>query len=160
MLGLRCYRSDIGDYMTRWVLRLPGGWMIRVHHIRRPDEDPDLHDHPFDFASLVVRGWYDEESPPASEVMCVEDRPLAPMIAAWKRRVARRPTGSVAVRRCSPHRISEVSPGGCWTLVFTTPIRRMWGFWTPDGWIPYQQYNTSKPAHPSYRSSVTVTEEG
>ena len=32
------------------------------------------------------------------------------------------------------HRIRLVTPT-CWTLVYTGPIERTWGFWTRDGFV-------------------------
>ena len=70
--------SHLPGYMDRWWL-LPGAaadskesryrppwWLrrfpisIRLHHIKRPDGDRNLHDHPCDFRSIVLAGYYVE----------------------------------------------------------------------------------------------------
>lgn len=128
-------RSDLstdGDlYMRRWVLTLPTGRQARLHWIVRPDAGHCLHDHPFDFWSLVLRGWYveqfDDSAYAPSEIDAVFTRKHC-----W-----------LSLRRFPAehlHQISEVSPGGCWTLVFTGPIRRLWGFQTARGWVDFRTY--------------------
>jgi len=58
------YRNDIGDYMQRWILQTPWG-TFRLHHILRSDEARALHDHPWDFTSILLTGGYDEILPRA-----------------------------------------------------------------------------------------------
>lgn len=47
-------------YMRRLMLvHTPlGGCML--NWISRPDPHPDLHDHPVNFVSFILRGWYKE----------------------------------------------------------------------------------------------------
>ncbi len=110
-------------YMTRWVLKLGRLGCLRLHHIHRPDIDDEHHDHPFSFLSWVVRGWYVEE------------------IGGCRERI-RRGLFSIAWRHHScAHRIVEISPGGVWTLLWTTPkADRDWGFYTPRGWVPWREF--------------------
>lgn len=56
-------------YMGRWWLFNPydnetrerrfkwSPWSIRIHHIMRPDADRDLHDHPWNARTVILRGW-------------------------------------------------------------------------------------------------------
>src|SRR6185437_13431087 len=48
-------------YLRRWLLT-PSifGWRLMLHRIARPDADLTLHDHPWDFATICLRGGYDE----------------------------------------------------------------------------------------------------
>ena len=46
--------------MLRWHLGRWFGRDYRVHHILRPDNGPDPHDHPYAFTSRVLRGWLEE----------------------------------------------------------------------------------------------------
>lgn len=115
---LAVYRSDIRDYMERWILRTPW-FMVRVHHILRSDRGDDLHDHPFDFASFILHGGYTEVTPLG--------------VAAYS-------AGNVLIRRAEQlHRL--VLDHQAWTLVFTGPLRRSWGFRTPTGWVDWREYD-------------------
>jgi len=113
-----------GPYMTRWVLMMGRLGCLRLHHIHREDTGSLHHDHPFSFLSLVLRGWYLEE------------------LGGCRRPVLRR-AGALGWRTAeTPHRIEAVSPGGCWTLCWTTPHDpdRTWGFYTPDGWMDWRMW--------------------
>lgn len=120
-----------GDpYMDRWVLGTP--WFeIRLHHILRSDEDRDLHDHPWPFVSLILSGGYWEYRP-SREPFCGVNR-------QWRR------PWSIAYRRAEDaHRLKLTRP--VWTLVFTGPRRRAWGFYTRRGWVHWRDYVTSRGA--------------
>ncbi len=120
-------REDIPDisdpsrtYLTRWrILQTP--WFgVFLHAIRLPDQDRHLHDHPWSFVSLVLRGTY------------VEQRPGS---------ITARRAGSVAFRRAVDlHRILALHKSPVWTLVFVGPRRRRWGFQTREGWIESGEY--------------------
>lgn len=114
-------RSDLigGDYMRRWVLRTPIG-MLRIHHILRSDDDRHFHDHPMDFVSFIVRGGYVEHRPGKEPAVCQ--------------------AGSVVVRRAEDLHALKLLGRSAWTLVFTGPVRRRWGFQTEGGWIDADVY--------------------
>lgn len=42
-------------------------WSFRIHHIMRHDEDLDLHDHPWNARTIILRGWYTEQRPAGGE---------------------------------------------------------------------------------------------
>lgn len=140
---LHAYRQDIAHfgkpYMRRWIVRTPLG-MLRLHHIVAPDGDRHLHDHPFSFVSLVLRGGYIEERP---------SRGVAPHVAdEAARSITERSAGSIAYRRAADaHRIRQVERGGCWTLVATGPLFRRWGFWVPAGAGRYTWRHWEEVAH-------------
>jgi len=129
----RPYRHLMG-YMGRWYL-LPGGpaaeeaskwlrWLpvaIRVHHIQTADSGRDLHDHPFDFRTVILRGGYVEED-------------LAGDVRGY---IAGDTYFSPAERF---HRISGVARGGAWTMVFIFSRRNQWGFLTEDGKVGHREY--------------------
>ena len=56
---------DIGaggdPYLDRLRIIQTPWFGLYLHHIHRPDREPDPHDHPWWFASLVLTGWYEEE---------------------------------------------------------------------------------------------------
>jgi hypothetical protein len=94
-----------------WATR--GKWAsIRLHHICRGDHDRDFHNHPFRYKSLVLKGWYAEH--------VLEDSQVRVNIH-----------GAGAVNHGDTftfHRITEVNPGGVWTLFIMGPNTNKWGF--------------------------------
>lgn len=107
----------------------------RLHNICTPDLDPHLHDHPWPFTSIILRGGYIEErpvqmSPPQFEFDREETYRLVHGV------------GSVIRRRATDrHRIVKVFPD-TWTLFITGPQLHWWGFYTPLGKIYWRHYNS------------------
>lgn len=131
----------IGDYMRRWLLMTPWG-TVRLHNILRSDEDRDLHDHPWDFASLILRGGYVDVVPLGQNDGRGRLRLRAhatflksTMLVA---RVFR--AGQVVRHRAEDlHRLEVPTPA--WTVVLTGPVRRRWGFETEHGWMYYKDWH-------------------
>jgi hypothetical protein len=121
--------SEAGDpYLIRWAFNTPLGG-IKLHHILRSDEDRDLHDHPWSFLSIILAGGYWEWTQPAGGVM----------LRRWYG------PGSILWRPCpSIHRLELPAGKTAWTLVFTGPKRREWGFHTVCGFIPWFHYVAAK----------------
>jgi hypothetical protein len=129
-------RRDISDldnslYLTRWyLLKLP--WFsIALHRFVRGDNDRDLHDHPYAFWSLILKGGYWEIFLGADgQVNKVWQRPgkLLRRPATWRHRV------ELPAQQC------------CWTLLLRWPTERSWGFWTSEGWVHWRRYRDFKIA--------------
>lgn len=111
-------RNDKGDlYLARWAL-IPENkiFNIYLHHIVRSDADRECHDHPWCFLSILLQGTYTEE----------QDR--------WCRFKDYK-AGDWLFRRGSwTHRLI-LPKGSVWSLVFTGPEYRTWGFYTENGWV-------------------------
>jgi hypothetical protein len=121
-------------YLTRLTLFKTPWFSVKLHWIHKADPDRDLHDHPWSFASLILRGWYKElvcRKPDArgeivaqgldlkrfrDEGLCVEER-----LVRWFNHKDTR----------GAHRILEVSPKLI-TLVVTGPKTKEWGFYDED----------------------------
>lgn len=110
--------------LDRWrLIQTPLGG-IYVHFIYREDLDPVPHDHPWRFASFILRGGY------------VEELHYAPGIGApekvWRHRwrLHRFPLHWA-------HRITAVTPGTI-TLMFVGRKVRSWGFYNGPDWIDYR----------------------
>lgn len=121
-------RFDITDisgadvYLRRWKVRLPFGWRLMLHHIRRPDGDRCQHDHPWGFWTLILWGGYHESV--GAENIPHQARPGR---IYWRPAEFR-------------HRIDTLPRGSAWTLVLTRREVRSWGFWTRDGWMHWRAF--------------------
>jgi hypothetical protein len=125
--------------MHRWILKLPFGRQIRVHNILKDDEDRELHDHPFDFVSVMLKGSYREMTPHLDDIM----RDMSTK-GAWIQFPTRYTAPCFLYRKAEDlHRLTEVKD--TWTLVFAGPRRRMWGFSKgPGDWTPYREFVSVK----------------
>lgn len=121
-------------YLRRWYL-IPRNPFLNVylHNFLRSDDDRALHDHPWWFISLMIRGEYDEVT--ESGVKRRRAGSIAYRPAEWRHRVQllrkwvedgredQRARGGPLVRYWS----TPEQP--CWTVIVTGRRSRMWGFW-------------------------------
>ena len=119
--GLPCdviSSEEAGEYMRRYHLKYSKLTSIRFHHILASDPQRDLHNHPWDFISVILSGGYTEHTPDGSiryDAPCVIRRPAEQF-----------------------HRLEL--DGDAWTYVVTGRVKQRWGFQTDRGWIPHDQY--------------------
>jgi hypothetical protein len=112
-------------YMVRWYV-IPRNPVVNVyvHKFLRSDDDRALHDHPWWFVSLMLRGRYDEVT--ESGVKRRRAGSIAYRPAEWRHRVR-------LLRVRGPRLHPDMTPSTweepCWTLIVTGPRRRTWGFW-------------------------------
>lgn len=107
-------------YLVRFRILQTPFFSIFFHRIFRPDKQREVHDHPWTFFSLILRGRYEEDVP--TDFPDENGGSLVRRIVRWfnfKRAEGR-------------HTIRSVSRVPVWTLVFTGPERREWGFWIPE----------------------------
>jgi len=142
-------RQSSKPYLNRYYLFLKDRkkfpFNVFLHQFLRSDPD-DLHDHPWPYATLILKGGYWEWIPiktnfdpqaavSGEPVICGEQR-------VWR--------GPGHFRTCSAnsyHRI-ELEPGvDCWTLFMPGPQKREWGFlthknwdWRTFKWVQHEQY--------------------
>ncbi|GFZ67437.1 hypothetical protein PSE10B_39590 [Pseudomonas amygdali pv. eriobotryae] len=114
-------------------------WSIRVHHIMRPDADRDLHDHPWDARTVILRGWYTEQR------LLDHDDPVlsgldAPSAAQATEYIMRRPGSTAQLNHGEYHRIDEVSPGGVYTIFITSRWKGDWGFLVNGVKVAWREY--------------------
>lgn len=157
--NLRLRRGDGRLYLTRrgwstddlhkrwrWIPEF--SWFgIYIHHITAPDPGPDLHDHPWPFVSIILKGWYVEQRCKVSEA-CQK----AARSTQFSGMLAR---GDVIVRRWSDvrrmrldecHMITYCHPN-TWSLVIRgrkRPQRKdgeYWGFYPETGYVPEGTYD-------------------
>lgn len=126
-------RASQEPYLERYYVFLQDRtWFpfnVFVHKFLKSDPD-DVHDHPWSYATLILRGGYWEWLPQFDEVgkMVSETR-------TWR--------GPGHFRMCganSYHRI-ELQPGvPAWTVFMPGPQRREWGFLVNNKWMTNGDY--------------------
>jgi len=127
MKGILKYRAitDIDRtnvYLSRWSLRLPFGWSIKLHKLMRADDDRCHHDHPWWMLRVILWGGYVET------------------IGEEHKEVTRR-MGSLSFCKSSfQHRIVKLNRSSSWSLVLTGKKRDNWGFYTSSGWMGWREF--------------------
>ena len=133
-------------FLDRWGLECR--WFgVFVHHIAGPDPGVDLHDHPWPFVSLVVRGSYLEE------VADARNPRSTTLFGRGRWSVHRMPLTRA-------HRIT-LAKQGTWTLVLRGRKQRSWGFYQPEGFVDWRAYDYAarrpvdvESSHPEERLRV------
>lgn len=119
------YKSGL-VHVVRNSIRYLYPFYARFHLIWRKDNGDPLHNHPFGFVSLILKGWYEEE-------VLQEDGSVIKF---------RYEAGDVNIKNAnSYHRITDVSDGGVTTLVIMgRRTGNSWGFMVDGKHVPYQQH--------------------
>jgi len=130
-------RASAEPYLERYYVflrdRQQFPFNIFIHKFLKSDPD-EVHDHPWSYFTLILRGGYYEWIPEfdSSGKKVGETR-------HWR--------GPGHFRRCSAdsfHRI-ELDPAvTAWTLFIPGSQKREWGFWVDDTWVPHNQYIESR----------------
>lgn len=109
---------------------------LLVHRLDAPDPGLDMHDHPWPFVSIVLRGGYFEEF----DAVPLDRDQWWPRPGRVQSRRHRRWSVHKMPLRVS-HRIAAVEPGTV-TLVVRGRKVRDWGFYQPDrGWVDWREYD-------------------
>ena len=99
---------------------------VRVHEILRSDLGRDPHDHPWSYITVILRGGYEEHRYAAD--------------GSWLGAYWCGP-GTVLFRPAkSLHKLVVPTGQVCTTLFVTRRYEQKWGFLTPDGKVPHDQY--------------------
>lgn len=131
--------SEDRPYLRRWwVIPRNRFFNIYLHQILRSDDDRAFHDHPWWNASFILKGGYWEAMPYDYQP---DGRPYGNRIK-WRGRFAivfRRATAAHRLVLADGRRRTKAGESGfellpCWSLFFTGPTVRRWGFWCPKGW--------------------------
>lgn len=108
---------------------------VFLHKFLKSDPD-DLHDHPWPYATLILKGGYWEWVPQFNSL-----GQKIGEIAKW-----RAPGHFRFCTAKSLHRIELDPDVECWTLFMPGPQQREWGFTTRSGWVQHEQYLTNRAA--------------
>jgi hypothetical protein len=133
--------SDGRTYLDRLrVVQTP--WFgVYLHRLDVPDPGVDLHDHPWPFLSVILRGGYEEEASPtrlAPDFARIAERwPTAKrgVVRSWR-------AGSVhRLRLTECHRITDLHRSPTWTLILVGRRQQSWGFYPPTGFVDHREYD-------------------
>jgi hypothetical protein len=118
-------------YLRRWFL-IPRNDVcnIYLHEILHDDDDRALHDHPWNFESIILKGSYLEHSKFSN------GKP-------WHTIYSKGMVNTKAANQM--HRL-QVLEGPVLTLVFTGPRVREWGFDCPNGWRHWKEFCDDRDA--------------
>lgn len=101
------------NYLTRWRIVQTPWFGLYLHRLDGPDPRATLHDHPWNFTSLVLRGGYVERRLDPSTLDVDEGREVR-----WVNRL----------RTHDAHAIVRLLRVPTWTLLFVGARRRTWGY--------------------------------
>jgi hypothetical protein len=124
------------EYLRRYFIAETKWFRIYLHKISRSDADPCMHDHPWRFISIILRGGYREHTPMGSF-----DRKPGQVLynpIPWL------------------HRLELHKPA--WTIVIAGKVKRVWGFMTPTGWEPFDVYNQKRQMEAAAEAAAAVAQ--
>lgn len=124
-------KAGVVHFQRYRLLNTP--WLkIYVHKICQSDQDRHMHDHPWNFVSLLLSGSYREYSAVSPRWQDVKER-----VIAAGRMVRHHHTDAHRIRLLTPH---------VWSLVFAYGKTRPWGYQTERGWMEHEEYRQWKNA--------------
>jgi len=130
-------RVNNEPYLERYYLflkdrkRFP--FNVFLHKFLKSDPD-DVHDHPWPYFTLILRGGYWEWIPQFNS-----DGTLSCEIGVW-----RGPGHFRICKATSYHRIELDPTVTCWTLFCPGPQQKDWGFLSKGSWVQWEQYLASR----------------
>lgn len=117
-------------HFRRWKLFQSKLFSVYVHCISKSDEDRDPHDHPWWFASLVLKGGYTER------VWTADGK----VKGDFTRKV-----GAITTHPTTEFHQLKLLGSEAWTLVLTgRRIHEPWGYLTKNGWMDHLTYRKLK----------------
>jgi hypothetical protein len=136
-------REDNKDYLVRYTLCNNRWFSIKVHHLLISD-DSCLHNHPWLFKSLILKGGYWEITPDVDQhkldVTKTFDGSNGKTVKKWYG------PGSFLNRPAHwIHRLELPEGQTCWTFVITFKKTKEWGFFTRQfGFLNWQNYRSKE----------------
>lgn len=132
-------RVDNEPYLERYYLflkdreRFP--FNVFLHKFLKSDPD-DVHDHPWPYATLILKGGYYEWLPQFDH----QGRKIGEL-QVW------RGPGHFRISRANSFHRIELDPGvTAWTLFMPGMKQRDWGFLVKNQWVQWEQYLKQRKA--------------
>ena len=108
---------------------------VFLHKFLKSDPD-DVHDHPWPYATLILRGGYHEWVP----LFDVNGKKIGETCQWYG-------AGSFRISRATSYHRIELDPSvDCWTLFMPGIKQRDWGFLVKNKWVQWEQYLANKKA--------------
>jgi len=130
-------RENNEPYLERYYIFLRDRtWFpfnVFIHKFIKSDPD-DVHDHPWPYATLILKGGYNEWVPTFDK-----DGKKIGEVCHWRGPGHFRISGAN-----SYHRIELVEGVTPWTMFMPGPQRREWGFLVNNRWIHNEKYLTER----------------
>jgi len=130
-------RENNEPYLERYYIFLRDRtWFpfnVFIHKFIKSDPD-DVHDHPWPYATLILKGGYNEWVPVFDNTGKKIDE-----VCYWRGPGHFRISGAN-----SYHRIELVEGVTPWTMFMPGPQRREWGFLVNNRWIHNEKYLTER----------------
>ncbi len=98
-----------------------------MHHWLASDDQRHYHDHGWDFITIVLKGGYVDRSPDGIDQLSA---------------------GDIRFRKATHQHTVQVNPGGCWSLLLCSNIKREWGFWVNGKFRKRNKYFFEHGHHP------------
>ena len=132
-------RQNNEPYLERYYVFLKDRhkfpFNIFLHHFLKGDPD-DVHDHPWPYATIILKGGYYEWTPQFGA-----DGKKIGEIARWCG------PGSFRMAKANSYHRIELDPSvECWTLFMPGPKQRDWGFMVKNKWVQWEQYLKNRKA--------------
>jgi len=124
-------------YMTRFRIVTTPLFSVMIHGIRLPDDARNLHNHPWAFLTVILRGGYEQQIVPTLDAAIADARRGLASPTSVKR------AGSVGyMNRNKYHSIDSLLRGDqpTWSLVFAGRRKGSWGFATASGHVDHDPY--------------------
>lgn len=111
-------------HFRRWRILSTPIISIYIHRIYKEDQDPYLHDHPWNYFGLIINGSYTEQTPNKLNVLM---------------------PGAFAFKKATDfHKIQKLNTDSVTTLFITGRRIREWGYKIYGYWVPNQYYRFNK----------------
>ena len=133
-------RIDNEPYLERYYLFLKDRgehfpFNVFLHRFLKSDID-DLHDHPWPYATLILKGGYWEWRPQFNS-----KGEKVGEIARWCG------AGSFRWAKANSYHRIELDPAvECWTLFMPGAKQRDWGFMVKNKWVQWEEYLKNRKA--------------
>lgn len=136
-------KSKEGEvHFRRWRILSTPWFSIYIHGIYKADEDLHLHDHPWDYVSIVLKGFFTEKT---LNYNFIKDEKG---ISAWRNASRNEdvigPTRIIKRKAEQFHTIESLHGKSVYTLFFTGKRRREWGYDVDGKWIDHKTYRQLK----------------